>query len=49
MGLGILGKASRSWGAGKMGFLRSEPLGSLVILPHVQKILESLRLPEKPV
>ena len=46
VGLRILGKASRSWGAGEMGFLRPEPLGSLVILPHVQKILESLRLRE---
>ena len=34
-----------------MGFLGPEPLGSLVILPHLQEseILESLRLPEKPV
>ena len=47
MGLRILGKASRSWGAGEMGFLRPEPLESLVVLPHVQqKILESLRLRE---
>ena len=49
VGLRILGKASRSWGAREMGFLRPESLGSLLILPHMQKILESLRLLEKPV